>query len=160
MLMRWLIGIAALLLMTAVSRSVCEKDVARISPADRVPAMDYRWWQRASGEERLTAIAIAIGGLRTGWTFGGDGQLGAVSDNLKEAYAQHKVSMEAIAIATQPRSFTPPVFRKPLGVYRSKIDGAYARVPSMRKQDVAIVLLCFADSPIITCRDGNGKVLR
>jgi hypothetical protein len=127
---------------------------------DRAPAIDYRWWQHASGEERLTAIAVAIHGLRAGWTFGGAGQLGAVSNNLKEAYAQHKVSMDAIVIATQPRPFTPPVFRKPLGVYRSKIDNAYARVPSKREQDVALVLLCFSDLPIIPCRDDQGKILR
>jgi hypothetical protein len=30
----------------------------------------------------------------------------------------------------------------------------------MRKQDVALVLLCFSDSKIITCRDEQGKELR
>jgi len=62
--------------------------------------------------------------------------------------------------APQMRPITPPLFIKPLATYRSKVDDAYARVPSMRKQDVAFVLLCFADSPIIKCRDERGKSLR
>jgi hypothetical protein len=155
--MKLLIAIAALLLETAVSPRVYNQDVTHVSSTDRAPLMGYRWWQHASRKEQLAAIAAAIQGLGAGFAFGGAGQLGAVSDNLKEAYAQHKVSMDAIVIATQPRPFTPPVFRKPLGVYRSKIDDAYARVPSMRTQDVATVLLCFSESPTSRAVTNRGK---
>jgi hypothetical protein len=159
-LMKLLIAIAALLLTKSISQSLYHHDVTHISPTDRSPSPGYRWWKRASEEGRLEAIAIAIRGLRAGWTFGLNAQLGAVNANLREAYAQHKVSVEAIAVATRPRPVTPPVFIKPLAAYRSKVDNAYARVPSMRKQDVALVLLCFSDSKVITCRDEQGKPLR
>ena len=158
--MKLLITLAAFLLTTSVSRSAFFQDVTHASPADRSPSLGYRWWKGASEDERLTVVAIAIGGLRAGWEFGLDAQLRAVSANLNEASAQHKVSSDAIVVATQMRPITPPVFIKPLAAYRSKVDDAYARVPSMRKQDVALVLLCFADSPIIKCRDERGGILR
>ncbi|MEA2688170.1 MAG: hypothetical protein QOD51_777 [Candidatus Eremiobacteraeota bacterium] len=158
--MKVLLTIAALLLTTAISRTVYNQDRAHISPTDRAPRMAFRWWKAASEGERLAAVATAIQGLRAGWTFGLNAQLGSVSANLNEAYAEHKVSADAIEIATRPRPVTPPVFTKPLSVYRSKVDNAYARVPSMREQDVALVLLCFSDLKIIDCRDANGKPLR
>ncbi len=158
--MKLLIAIAVMLFETALAPQVYNQDVTHISPTDRSPSPGYRWWKRASQEERLAAIAIAIQGLRAGWTFGVHAQFGATSANLREGYAQHKVSFEAIQIATRPRPVIPPVFTKPLAVYRSKVDNAYARVPSMRTQDVALVLLCFSDSKIITFRDENGKLLR
>jgi hypothetical protein len=151
--MKLLVAIAALLLETALLPRVYDQDVTRVSPTDRAPMMGYHWWQHASGLERLTAIAVAIQGLRAGWIFGSDATRVAVTANFNEAYAKHKVSRDAIGIAARPRPMAPPVFRKPLEEYRSKIDDAYARVPKMRKQDVALVLLCFSDSPIITCHD-------
>ncbi len=158
--MKILIAIAAVLLTTSMSRSMYNQDALHISPTDRSPSLGYRWWKGASEDERLLAVAIAIQALRDGWTFGLNAQLGAVNANLREAYAQHKVSFEAIVVATRPRPVTPPVFTKPLAVYLSKIDNAYAQVPSMREQDVALVLLCFSDSKISPCRDEKGKLLR
>jgi hypothetical protein len=158
--MKLLVAIAALLLETALSPRAFGQDVTHVLPTDRAPMMGYHWWQHASGSERLTAIAVAIQGLRTGWFFGDQANHDAVSAAFNEAYAEHKVSRSAIGIAARPRPMAPPVFTKRLEVYRSKIDDAYARVPSMRKQDVALVLLCFSDSKIITCRDEQGKELR
>jgi hypothetical protein len=155
-----LIGIAVVLLTMAVTRTAYGNGAARLSPSDSAPSMDYRWWQHASEDERLTAIAVAVQGLRAGWTFGANGQLGAISKNLNDAYAHQKISLDAIEIATKPRPFTPPVFTRPLGTYRTKIDNAYRRVPSMRAQDVALVLLCFSDTQILTCRDAHGTVMR
>lgn len=158
--MKWLVAIAALLLETALSPPGYGRDVTHVLPADRAPMLGYHWWQHASGSERLAAIAVGIQGLNVGWNFGISANYGATIAAFNEAYAEHKISRSAMGVATRPRPLAPPVFTKTLEEYRSKIAHAYATVPSMRKQDVALVLLCFADVKIITCRDEHGKILR
>jgi hypothetical protein len=158
--MKWLLAIAALLLGTASSQTDYGRDAARVLPSDRAPTMAYHWWQRASREERLAVIGTAIEGLRAGWAFGDIANRKETIRAFDRAYERKEVSRKAVEIAAQPRPMPPPVFPRPLEEYISKIDDAYARVPAMREQDVADVLLCFSESKIIDCRDANGRPLR
>ena len=157
--MKWLVAIVALVLETAPSPTAYGRDAARVLPSDRAPTMAYHWWQRASTEERLVAIGAAIEALRTGWAWGDIGNRNGTMAAFNRAYERKEVSRNAVRIAAQPRPMAPPVFTKRLEEYVSKIDDAYVRVPSMRNQDVADVLLCFSESKIIDCHDANGKPL-
>lgn len=158
--MKWLLAILALILETASSPAEYGRGAARVLPSDRAPTMAYQWWQRASAGERLIAIGIAIQGLRAGWAFADIATRRELIAAFNRAYERKEVSGGALGLAARPRPLSPPVFTKPLEEYVSKIDDAYERVPSMRKQDMASVLLCFSESKIIDCRDANGKPLR
>lgn len=154
------IVVAALVAFGLVSGTARGRAVPAGRDAHYVPPMSFHWWRGATPGRRIDAIAAAIQGLEAGWTFGADADRGVVQTNLKAAYAKGDVSHKQIAIALQPRRGPFPIFSQPLAIYRAKVDLAYARNPKMRNQDIAVVLLCFTDTPVIPCTDDRGRPLR
>jgi hypothetical protein len=154
-LMRLRKRFAVTLIFELLSSAVLTNGIAAAS-GQLVAPVSYKWWRSATPARRIDAIGAAIQGIRAGWVFGVDANRGDVQANLIAA----KSTANEMDIALRPRRRAMPTYLKPLAVYASKIESAYAANPAMRGNDIALVLLCFSDVRVRDCVDARGLLLR
>jgi hypothetical protein len=122
-------------------------DTARVSAAD---------WRGLDADAKDRLVRDAILGIRAGWIWGSGETLKAEGRALFIEKDAGRLDMDAIGRVSRASMVDIPTFSKSIGFYASQIDLLYAKA-AQRKEDPAILLLCLADRPVISCAPGGAK---